>query len=107
MRTTGEWRGGAVELMSEMFGIYEVRSKGAEREGPADDVLGGLCVCICVCVCVKYGEEIGRRKNRVRRGMAAVADQWLREGKARVLRRTLNPEEFALHSGRVEGPTRL
>ena len=85
---------GAVELMLELFGIY-----GSE----------GLSATAPLMVHRREGKwEVWQRRKateQMRKGIRAVSKMWPKEGKG--ARAKLKPEEFALHSGRIGGATRL
>lgn len=86
--------GGAVDLMLELLSIYEGR--GVDDKSPLMAYTGGS----------KW--EVWRREEATRRmrgGIQVVARKWSEEGRGAGAR--LNPKEFALHSGRIGGATRL
>ena len=48
---------------------------------------------------------MGKASQCLRKGLGIVGRRWREEGKGAGA--SLTPEEFALHSGRIEGSTRL
>ena len=85
---------GAVELMLELFGIYG--SEGLSAKTP-------------LMVHKRGGKwevwQRGKATEQLRKGIRAVAEEWVKEGRGAGAK--LRPEEFALHSGRIGGATRL
>ena len=89
----GELGGNVVDLLVDMFEYYWASIP--ERENAPS---------------MAYRSGAGwrvwtRRQATFRNGLEKVGEKWISQGKGAVAE--LRPEEFALHSGRIEGATRL